>query len=301
MTEPWRESNHPALYYQSMLADERRMRRYRAAIEGVVRPGDVVVDLGTGLGVLAMMAARAGAAKVYAVEVRPQAARVARAVIAANGLADRITVVESDALEVELPEPVDVIVNELIGDFGTDENIQECVRAVADRSLKPGGRVVPSRLTTRVVGVSYEHELRGVYGRDFHGMDLSAALADPIAPDAVMHGLLRRPLELTASVVVEDWTFGRDMPAREYERPVSLEVTEAGELQGFVGYFDCELAPGIELDNYPCYAGCHWVNWHWPVTPPLAVLPGERLSGVLTMPRMTLASCWRFDWLREGS
>jgi SAM-dependent methyltransferase len=299
MTEPWRESNHPALYYQSMLADERRMRRYQAAIEAVVRPGDVVVDLGTGLGVLAMMAARAGAAKVYAVEVRPQVVSVARAVIEANGLADRVIVIQSDAMDVDLPEPVDVIVNELIGDFGTDENIQECVRAVADRSLKPGGRVLPSRLTTWLVGVTYEHELRGVYGRDFHGMDLRAALADPFAPEAIMHGLLRRPKELTTSARVEDWTFGRDMPARDYEPPVSLEVTEAGELQGFAGYFKCELAPGIELDNYPCYPGCHWVNWHWPVTPPLAVAPGDRLDGVLTMPRMTLASCWRLDWRHE--
>ncbi len=299
MTQPWRESDHPALHYQSMLADERRMTRYRAAIEAVVRPGDVVVDLGTGLGVLAMMAARSGAAKVYAVEVRPQVVPVARAVIAANGLADRVFVIESDALAVELPEPVDVIVNELIGDFGTDENIQECVKAVADRSLKPGGRVLPSRLTTWLVGVSYEHELRGVYSRDFHGMDLRAALADPFAPDAVMHALLRRPRELTAPARVEDWVFGRDMPARDYERPVALEVVAAGELQGFVGYFDCELAPGISLDNYPCYAGCHWVNWNWPVTPPLQVSPGERLSGVLTMPRTTLASCWRFDWRHE--
>ena len=157
--EPYKESNHPALYYQDMLSDERRMVRYREAIEAVVQPGDVVVDLGTGLGVLAIMAARAGAEHVYAVDVRPHVMPFAERIIAANGLSERISLISSDAMDLELSQQVDVIVNELIGDFGTDENIYECVRSVADRYLKSGGRILPSRLSTHIVGVTYDREL----------------------------------------------------------------------------------------------------------------------------------------------
>ena len=64
----WTAGNHPAVHYQDMLSDHERMRRYRQAIEAVVRPGDVVADLGTGLGVLALMAVRAGASFVYAID-----------------------------------------------------------------------------------------------------------------------------------------------------------------------------------------------------------------------------------------
>jgi len=291
-----KESNHPALYYQDMLSDERRMQRYRKAIEAVVRPGDVVADLGTGLGVLAIMAAQAGAARVYAVDVRPHVMPITRRVLEANDVADRITLIDADATEVTLPETVDVIINELIGDFGTDENIYECVAAVAASYLRPGGRVLPRRLSTHIVGVTYDNEFRGVYGPAFHGMDLTPAVTDDFAPDAVMSGLRRRPTELTNVVTLEDIDFEAELPERAYEYEADLEVVREGELQGFVGFFDCELAPGITLDNYPCYPGCHWVNWNWPVTPVLRVETGQRIRGTLTTPERTVASCWKWAW-----
>ncbi|MCZ6640298.1 MAG: 50S ribosomal protein L11 methyltransferase [Gammaproteobacteria bacterium] len=295
--EPYKESNHPALYYQDMLSDERRMARFRMAIDAVVRSGDVVVDLGTGLGVLAIMAARAGAEHVYAVDVRPQIMPIAERIVAANGLSERITLICSDAMDVELPQQVDLIVNELIGDFGTDENIYECVRTVADRYLKDGGRVMPQRLSTHIVGVTYDGEVRGVFGGDVHDMDLSSALTDAFTPAAIMHGLQRQPTELTEVSVVERIEFGTGMPERAYEYSLALPVVRSGDLQGFVGFFDCELAPEISLDNYPCYPGCHWVNWNWPVTPVVRVEKGQKINGMLITPKMTVASCWSWEWM----
>lgn len=294
--DPYKETNHPALYYQGMLGDERRMVRYQMAIDAVVRPGDVVADLGTGLGVLAIMAARAGAEHVYAVDVRPQVIPITERIIAANGLSDRISVICSDAMEVELPQQVDVIVNELIGDFGTDENIYECVRSVAQRHLQEGGRILPNRLSTHIVGVTYDRELRGVYDKNVYAMDLSSAVTDAFTPAALMHGLLRLPAELTEIAAVEEIDFGTHMPERAYEYSLTLPVVRSGELQGFVGFFDCELAPGIMLNNYPCYPGCHWVNWNWPVTPAIHVEKGQTISGKLTAPEKTVASCWPWAW-----
>ena len=297
----FRESNHPAIFYQDMLGDRRRMQLYWQAIASVVREGDVVVDLGTGLGVLAIMAARAGAARVYAVDIRPQVLPLTRRILEANGVADRVTVMCSDALAADLPEPVDVIVNELIGDFGTDENIHECVASVARRYLKPGGRVLPRQLSTHMVGVSYDNEFRGVFAGDFHGMDLSPAVDDPFEPDAVMHGLRYKPTELTEIVTLEDIQFSADMPERSYRFPARLEIARAGQLQGFVGFFNCELAEGITLDNYPCYPGCHWVNWNWPVTPAIEVVPGQVVDGVLSAPEKTVANCWKWQWTLEDA
>ena len=296
MTEAFKESNHPALYYQGMLGDGRRMVQYRKAIEAVVRPGDVVVDLGTGLGVLAIMAAQTGAEHVYGVDVRPQIRSITERIIAANGFGGRISFIRSDAMDLELPRPVDVILNELIGDFGTDENIHECVRTVADRYLKEDGRVIPARLSTHIVGVSYAGELRGVFGSDFNDMDLSCAVSDPFTSAAIMHGLQRQPAELTEVCSVEQIGFGANMPERTYEYSLTLQVVRTGDLQGFVGFFDCELAPGITLGNYPCYPGCHWLNWNWPVTPVVRVEKGQTIKGVLTTPKKTVAKCWSWEW-----
>jgi len=164
------------------------------------------------------------------------------------------------------------------------------------RYLKSAGRILPSRLSTHIVGVTYDRELRGAYGSDFHDMDLSSAVTDAFTPAAIMHGLLRKPVELTDVVSVERIEFGADMPERVYEYSLELPVVRSGDLQGFVGFFDCELAPGITLDNYPCYPGCHWVNWNWPVTPVVQVEKGQTIHGTLTTPQKTVASCWSWEW-----
>ena len=272
------------------------MVHYRTAIDAVVQPGDVAVDLGTDLGVLAIMAAQAGAEHVYAVDIRPHVMPFAERIVAANGLSERISLSFSDAMDVKLPRQVDVIVNELIGDFGTDENIYECVRNVADRCLKDGGRILPNRLSTHIVGVPYDGELRGVFSDDVHDMDLSSALPDSFTPAVIMHGLQRQPVELTEISCVERINFGAHMPQRAYEYSLTLPVVRSGVLQGFVGFFDCDLAPGINLNNYPCYPGCHWVNWNWPVTPVVRVEKGQTITGRLTTPEKTVASCWTWDW-----
>lgn len=292
-----RETSHPALFYQEMLADQPRMARYREAIVAVVKPGDVVVDLGTGLGVLAIMAAQAGARKVYAIDARERVVPYARAVIEANGFSGVIDVLCQDASKPDLPESVDVIVNELIGDFGTDENIYECVKATADKYLKPGGRVVPRNMQTCLVGVAYTDEFRGVYRDAYHGLDLRAAIeATPdFSPSAVMYGLRNQPLELTNVAVVEDMDFEQPLPPRRYVHDVVLDVIESGSLQGLVGFFRSELTEGISLSNYPRYESCHWINWHWPMTPPLQVASGQTIEGCLLTPEKNLASVWQWQ------
>ena len=77
-----------------MLADSARNRAYARAIAAKVRPGDVVLDIGCGAGLTAMLAARAGARHVYTCEQQPLIAQAARQVIRDNGLSDRITVEE---------------------------------------------------------------------------------------------------------------------------------------------------------------------------------------------------------------
>src|SRR3954464_9999236 len=97
-----------------MLRDEIRNEAYRRAIAQVVKPGQVVLDMGAGTGILSIFAARAGARKVYAVE-RTAIAEIARRMVKSNGLEGTIEIIEGALEDVDLPEKVDVLISEWMG------------------------------------------------------------------------------------------------------------------------------------------------------------------------------------------
>src|SRR5262245_60493493 len=125
-----------------MLNDRARTRAFIDGIASAVRPGDVALDIGTGTGVLALAAARAGARRVYAIEATSMA-DVAEQNARANGMSDRITVIRGRSTDVNLPEKVDVIVTEMIGHHALGEGLIEVVNDAMSRFGHAGTRVVP--------------------------------------------------------------------------------------------------------------------------------------------------------------
>src|SRR5215471_8603540 len=110
------------LLHVGMLNDRTRTSSYMDAIGRAVRPGDVVLDIGTGTGIFALAAALAGARHVYALEVG-RVAHAARNLFAANGVSHRISFIDPSSTEIELPERADVLVSELIGDEPLAEGV----------------------------------------------------------------------------------------------------------------------------------------------------------------------------------
>jgi SAM-dependent methyltransferase len=122
-----------------MFHDDRRTGDYLRALAEAVRPGDVVLDIGTGSGVVAIAAARAGARRVYAVEAS-DIAEVADRVFAINGVQDKVTLIPGWSRHIDLPEPADLLVSELIGNEPFEEEILETTLDARRRLLKPGAR-----------------------------------------------------------------------------------------------------------------------------------------------------------------
>ena len=149
-------------------------RPFRRAIDSVVGPGAVVLDVGAGSGILSLFAARAGAARVYAVE-ETTIAVLAQELAAANGFAQVVRVVQGDITEIEPPERVDVIVSEWLGGFGIDEGMLGPVIAARDRWLKPGGIMIPHSVTawTALVHDQYLGETVDFLRANPYGLDLA--------------------------------------------------------------------------------------------------------------------------------
>lgn len=129
--------------HRMLLGDRVRTEALQHAIEAVVRPGQIVVDIGTGSGVLALFAARAGAQRVYAIE-REQIVQVAKRVACSNGLDHLIEFIANDVATVdEIPQQADVLVSECIGSALVNTTMIERVLAARQRFLKPGGIMIP--------------------------------------------------------------------------------------------------------------------------------------------------------------
>jgi Ribosomal protein L11 methyltransferase (PrmA) len=154
MSEIWSNTDFPYM----CLKDELRTFAFREAIRAVVRPGDVVVDVGAGTGILSFFAAEAGAGMVYAVEIDPVSAAALRRSVTLNpALADRVRVVEGDAAVVELPR-ADVVVAEIIETGLLDEQQVPVLNALRRRGvITAATRLVPAGYHTTLQLVTADH------------------------------------------------------------------------------------------------------------------------------------------------
>jgi type II protein arginine methyltransferase len=248
-------------WHFAMLNDAPRNDAYARAVAAVVRPGDLVLEIGAGSGLLAMLAARAGAAQVVTCEQAPPIAAAARDIVAANGYADRITVVgaRSTRLRVgaELPRRADLLIMEVFDTALVGEGVLLALHDAHARLLQPGARVLPrrARLIAQVIECP---ELRGVNpiariaGFDLSGFDRFRA------PGGQSIELSREPYRpLGPPIELATFDFAVPQP-RAGSAQVAATMAVAGTAQAIALWFTLELAPGVGVSTAPGGPRNHW-------------------------------------------
>jgi len=143
------------------LYDTRRVELFQQAIQEIVQPGDIVVDAGSGSGVLGLLAAAAGAGRVYCIELNGEFVPVIEEHARRNGFADRVVAIHADATTVALPEPVDIIISEVISaGFFYEPQLQ--ILDNLRRFLKPGGSIVPLAMDNWIELIDAQDKLYGL-------------------------------------------------------------------------------------------------------------------------------------------
>ncbi|KAL2649902.1 hypothetical protein R1flu_018030 [Riccia fluitans] len=165
--------------HEEMIKDRTRTDTYRDAIFANVESirDKVVVDVGCGTGILSIFCAFAGARKVYAIDASDIAVQ-AQEVVKANGLSEIITVILGRVEEVDIPEPVDVIVSEWMGYMLLYESMLPSVICARDRWLKPGGLMLPTYATLYMAPITHSDRYADSidFWRNVYGIDMSAML-----------------------------------------------------------------------------------------------------------------------------
>jgi SAM-dependent methyltransferase len=268
--------------HKDMLRDVVRTSAYAEAIRALVKPGNHVIDFGTGTGVLAIFAARAGASRVEAIERTPMVER-AREIAKRNGC-PQIVFHHADHESFHMEARADVIISEWMGHFLFFESMLEPLVALRDKWLKPGGIMLPARVSLSAALVVDEELYEDAcflegqpYGIDF----------GPIADLPLRQGRL--------VTLNEDQVLGKhcdlgslDMltVARTPEKLTgSLTVEREATTFGLLAWFDAFLGGGVEFGTGPHQAPTHWRQVYLPFPEPFDVSPQKPLQITIKPPR----------------
>lgn len=264
-------------YHYAMLRDGSRNAAYRQAIEALA-PGRIVLDIGTGSGLLAMLAARSGAAHVHACEASPILAATAREIISANGLADRITVHACHSSRLDrvrdLGGGAELVVSEILAHDLLGEQVLTSLAHARAELTAPGAVFLPEKASIRVA-LADEPEGFKPLG-EVEGFDLSLfnrhVKKAMVARDHVPGFALRSgPADLL------NFDFAGDL-AMEGHASFTL-TSSGGRVTGIAQWLHVELGGGAIYENPPgTNREGHWRAGYYPFAAPRETRSGEAID-----------------------
>ncbi len=265
-------------WHFNLIRDEPRTLAYEAALIRNIKPGMRVLEIGAGTGVLAMMAARAGAAHVYTCEANPAVARTAAEIVAANGFADRVTVLakHSTAIDVDadLGGRADMLVSEIVSNDVLGEEVLPSHEHAIEQLLVPGAPVIPRAAMARVALADHDrqrHRLGAAYGFDFSAFNHLARAVYRVPIEDKRLRLLSDPADL--------FRFDISSGAYTNDARASIELTATGgQVTGVIQWLVLDLDEAGGLEAGPgMTAFSNWAMMFHAFPEPIETVPGQKV------------------------
>jgi len=267
------------VWHFPMMNDPARNDAYDRAIRRAVRPGMHVLDIGTGAGLLSMMAARAGAARVTTCEMVPEVAAMARRIVDANGFADRITVIPKISTDLvvgaDMPDRADLLVSEVLSSELLAENVVETVAHARAQLIKPGAPMIPAAVSVIAALVGGEDLAKAVSVDRAAGFDISQFNAfSPSVINILMDS--SRFEMLTDPVEVFRFDLSKDIPATDAVTH-DLPILRAGQAVGMLQWIRLYLDEETVFENQPTLERqvSGWRHMLFTLPHPTAVTAGQ--------------------------
>lgn len=269
------------LWHVPMMNDRLRNDAYFAALRAAITPEMRVLEIGTGSGLLAMMAAKLGARQVTTCEAVPEIAATARAIVADNGFTPPVRVVAkiSTALEigVDLAEPADLLVSEILSSEFLGEGVLDSIEDAKRRLLQPGARIIPARGTIQFALFGGRDIAKNIRVDQVYGFDLSRfnALVSP------RQYVSRNDLDIellsdAASAFSFDFIATDRFPPGE-RRTIEVPVRKAGRCCGIIQWVRLEMDDTIVFENHPAIKNpaSGWQHCVFVFPSPIDLLPDQ--------------------------
>ncbi len=280
--------------HAAMVADGTRIGAYLRALEQTVMPGCIVADIGTGVGILALLAARLGAGHVYAIEPG-DSIHLAEKIAKDNGLDKRIRFIKDVSTAVSPECRADIVVSDLHGVLPLFENHLHSIIDARKRLLAPEGMLIPARDHIYVAPVEAESHYAAItdpWERAPLGLDFAAARRRAVNAWH-RHG----PSDVTPLAPGELWVTlnYQNVEDDDAQGECRWRIRRAGSLHGFSVWFESELADHVRLSNAPGNPGLVYGAAFFPLTRPIIVSEGERVELTLRADHVAGDYVWRWD------
>jgi type I protein arginine methyltransferase len=276
--------------HRELLSDRPRLQAFAAAINETVKPHHVVLDLGSGTGILGLLACRAGARHVYSID-SGGIVQIAREIARDNGLRDRITYVKGLSTRVDLPERADLVVADQLGHFGFEAGLFEYFADARARLVNPGAITIPSRVSLCVALVEAPDMWDRIefWNSSAVGFDLTAAF--PIAINTGYPVKLRLDQLLGPSTTLA--ALDPSQGSAHVRGDVTLTADRDGSLHGIGGWFCAQLTNNVQMTNGP--DGVRPIarqNVYFPIGRPVDLHRGDRVRVAMSIAPADLIVAW---------
>jgi protein arginine N-methyltransferase 1 len=240
--------------HEEMLADSVKMNAYQAAIQCYVTPNDDVVDVGTGTGILAFLAARKSSGKIYAIDRSKEILKYAKSVAKANNITN---VIFKSINSRKFNKPVDVIIHDQMGIALFDEGMVETILDVRDRCLKPGGRILPAKfeLYLEPVRLIKQERIPFIDEQTLYG------LVFPPAKVYRLREVYPRDIDLMLCDPEPVFSFDLNTLTRDQipkKQVIKKPIIRNGQMDGVCMYFKVIFEDCFAFSTGPFHPKTHW-------------------------------------------
>ncbi|HKN76744.1 MAG TPA: 50S ribosomal protein L11 methyltransferase [Candidatus Acidoferrum sp.] len=280
--------------FGDMVADKARFGAYADAIERAVRPGDVVVDLGCGPGIFALLACRAGAKRVHAIDAG-EVIQFARQLAVANGFADRIEFFHGDSRQMQLAERANVLVSDVRGALPLFADALPSIEDARERFLIKGGAQIPLRDTIYAAILEtpeFYQRLTSPWKDAGRAVDFTEALPLILNSAYKVRSQSSQLLTEAQSWCTLDYTAH---PNPRAGAKLRFRATRSGTADGVTAWFETQLFEDIGFSTAPGNMGTIYGQGFLPWLEPVALDAGQEIEVDLHADPVGGDYVWRWD------